>query len=44
MWFGLLVECVVSPACMLYTYRSPYITWAGVKYTKRDGKVHRVAG
>jgi hypothetical protein len=43
MWAGLLVECVVSPACMLYTYRSPYITWAGVRYAKRDGKVHRVS-
>jgi hypothetical protein len=42
LWLGLLAEGLVSPPCMLYTFYSPYITWAGISYAKRGGKVSRV--
>jgi hypothetical protein len=43
LWLGLLAEGLVSPPCMLYTFCSPYITWAGIRYAKRGGKVSRVS-
>jgi hypothetical protein len=39
---GLLAEGLVSPVCMLYTFCSPHITWAGIRYAKRGGRVSRV--
>lgn len=42
-WAALLLENVVLPACMLYTYLCPHVTWSGITYFKQRGRVVHVS-
>lgn len=38
-WIGILVESLVLPPCVAYTLCHDEIEWAGIRYSKHNGKV-----
>ena len=39
LWVGFIFANAVLPVCMVYTFATRHITWAGVRYQRRKGKV-----
>jgi Glycosyl transferase family 21 len=39
LWVGFITANAVLPICMVYTFMTRHITWAGVKYRRRSGKI-----
>lgn len=42
LWLGFVLGNALLPLCMVYTFATRHIEWAGVQYTRRNGKVVRV--
>ncbi|GMH45669.1 hypothetical protein BSKO_13632 [Bryopsis sp. KO-2023] len=41
-WLGMLVTNGLLPICALYTFLEPTVSWSGLKYYRRNGKIIRV--
>lgn len=39
LWVGFIVGNAVLPVCMVYTFMTRHITWAGVTYRRQSGKI-----
>jgi hypothetical protein len=39
LWVGFIAANAVLPVCMVYTFITRHITWAGVKYRRQSGKI-----
>jgi len=39
LWVGFITTNAVLPVCMVYTFLTRHITWAGVKYRRQSGKI-----
>jgi hypothetical protein len=39
LWVGFIAANAVLPVCMVYTFLTRHITWAGVKYKRKKGKI-----
>jgi hypothetical protein len=39
LWVGFIAANAVLPMCMVYTFMTRHITWAGVKYRRSGGKI-----